>query len=666
VVEAAEVRNLLTESIDPATGEQALRQTRFTRVVFGGDDSFRDAVGVGLIRAEDAGLDVLEFSDAVNDALDRAELADGFHAAVTADFANDIRSQLSLLLRNLLTGLIAVAVVSYLLIGWRVSLITAAFMATVMLTALLSLWLVGYSLNTITMFGLILTLGLLVDDAIVVSESVDATRDDPGERGTLGVIRRAIDRVGSASWAGTLTTVLVFAPMLFVSGILGRFIRAIPATVIITLLLSFALSMTVIPALGRKFLLSSAGGRSPLMKAERTTARGLGRLAAYPSRNGAKGWSVGAGMVLVSIVVLVASALIASTVGFNIFPEAKDTNVMLVGVDFDNGVTTAEAEAATHSIDDTIIEVLGDDLVRAQYIFGNERGVSIFIDLVSFADRDTKSPVYVKRLEEAIVTPDRARVTVDVVGQAPPTEDFPFAVQIAVDADSVGAGEQLARDIQEAIHGAALDKSSGDAATISDTLVSTEGRVFRTDGHRLLEVRAAFDTDDTTNNLNAAEDLVGGLFPAQDLEARGLSGDALDFDFGFASDNQDDFNSLFLALMIAMAAMFILLVVQFRSVMQPVLILLAIPFSFLGVVSILALTDNAFSFFVMVGLIALIGVVVNNTILLVDAANQGRRAGMTSKEAIGSAIEHRFRPLLATTLTTVAGLLPLALSDPFW
>jgi len=84
------------------------------------------------------------------------------------------------------------------------------------------------------------------------------------------------------------------------------------------------------------------------------------------------------------------------------------------------------------------------------------------------------------------------------------------------------------------------------------------------------------------------------------------------------------------------------------------------------VMAILAATDNALSFFVMVGVIALIGVVVNNTILVVDAANQERRAGASAKQAVRVAIERRFRPLIATTATTVAGLLPLALSDPFW
>jgi multidrug efflux pump subunit AcrB len=101
-------------------------------------------------------------------------------------------------------------------------------------------------------------------------------------------------------------------------------------------------------------------------------------------------------------------------------------------------------------------------------------------------------------------------------------------------------------------------------------------------------------------------------------------------------------------------------------VSQALLIFLAIPFSFFGVFALLTATDNPLSFLVTVGFIALIGVAVNNTILLVDAANRARDAGATAGEAIQEAVTRRFRPLVATTLTTVVGLLPLSLSDPFW
>ena len=116
----------------------------------------------------------------------------------------------------------------------------------------------------------------------------------------------------------------------------------------------------------------------------------------------------------------------------------------------------------------------------------------------------------------------------------------------------------------------------------------------------------------------------------------------------------------------ALGAMLILLIIQFRSSIQWLLVFLAIPFSFFGVFGGLLLTDNQISFFVMLGLLGLIGIAVNNTILLTDFANQERVAGANRQEAIREAMRRRFRPLIATTLTTVAGVLPLALSDPFW
>ena len=116
----------------------------------------------------------------------------------------------------------------------------------------------------------------------------------------------------------------------------------------------------------------------------------------------------------------------------------------------------------------------------------------------------------------------------------------------------------------------------------------------------------------------------------------------------------------------ALIAMLVLLIVQFRSIVQPILIMLAIPFGLFGVFLSLRLSDNALSFFVMIGLIGLIGIVVNNTILLTDAANQAWRAGASNVAAIAEALHRRFRPLVATTATTVVGLAPLALSEPFW
>ena len=666
----AEALDLLTESFDPETGTDEIRRTDFTRYAEQGDTAGTESVLAGITRNTDADADVLDFSDEIQDRLDEGidGLDPAYRAVIGADFASDVRAQLSNLTSNLLFGLLAVAVVSYLLIGWRTALVTAVFMATVMLVTMIGLWAIGYTLNTITFFALVLTLGLLVDDAIVISESIDSSRDgDDGsdEGASLGIVRRALDRVGAASFAGTLSTLTVFAPMAFVTGILGEFIRPIPITVIVTLALSFVLSVTVIPALGRVFILGG-NAQGPLVGAQRAVSSGLGRLARFQSGNGAKGWLTGVGVVLGAFFFIFMGIQAAGRVGFNIFPPTKDSNQLQITADFDAGTSIEEARAMQEEIDAIVIDVLGDDLDRYQVIAGSQRESFAFVELIAFSDRSTTSPTYADRIEEATADLDGVRVGSIPVSNGPPVSDFPFTAQVAFEPGQLEAAAALAEEIAADLPGTVLDKASGDETTVTAAFVASAGQKWRVDGQSVIEVAAGFDTDDTTGNLQATEDLLIELYPADDLQARGLGAEALGFDFGLESDNQDDFAALGVALMVAIVLTIAFLVIQFRSLVQPLLVFLAVPFSFFGVFTLLELTDNALSFFVMVGFIALIGVAVNNTILLVDAANQERRAGASPAEAIGAAVERRFRPLLVTTATTVAGLLPLALADPFW
>ena len=669
-VAEATVRDLLTESIDPDTGESETRLTRFTKVALG-PGGYQEAIAIGIVRSEDSTLDVLEFTDQIERDLRSANspLDEGFQAEITADFATGVRQQLSSLTSNLLTGLLAVAAVSLLLIGWRVAVLTAGFMALVLLGALVALWAVGYTLNTITLFGLILTLGLLVDDAIVISESVDANRNDPDpaeEIESVGVVRRAIDRVGAASFAGTLTTVVVFSPMLFIGGILGEFIRPIPTTVMVTLLLSFLFSILFIPVIGRLFLLKGAAPNNPVTRAERKLARATGRLAAYPSGNGWKGRIAGFGLAGLAFVAIAGGLNLAGGLGFSIFPTGKDSVGMSLSAEFPPGTTIDEAQAISKEINAVVVDVLGDDLLRSQYTRGNERLIQEFIDLTPIGSRSTKSPEFVDQIEAGVASIEGVRITVGQSENGPPIEEFPFAMQISVDDANVDAAQSFAEELQASLLGQQIESGSA-TVTVIDTQIATDGSIARTDGDRYIEVRAKFDEDSGISGiLSSTEDLVAAQFPATALEERGLASDALGFDFGAESDNQEDFAALGVAGLVALLLMLSLIAIQFRSLAQSLLIFLAIPFSFLGVFAALTASDNPLSFLAVVGFIALIGVAVNNTILLVDAANQERSKGATAGEAIGAAVTSRFRPLVATTLTTVAGLLPLSLADPFW
>ncbi len=661
-VESATVQWQIEEAPDPATGALAERQTSFARLYDSGDPRFSPAILIGVNRA-DSGLDVLEFSDLITNSLTTAPLADGLDAKISADFATEINYQLGSLQRNLLTGLIAVAIVSLLLIGWRVAVVTSAFMVTVLAASLLCLLLVGQTLNTITLFALILTLGLLVDDAIVIAESIDANRhagDDP-----LDVVRVAIDRVGTASFSGTLTTVLVFMPMLFISGLLGEFIRIMPITVIITLICSFTLSILLISMMGSQFLVRGKVPANPVIRFEKKAARFLRQAVSLIERRRPQGLAVAATAIAASLVVVGLAIGTLSSLTFNIFPPSKDSNLVYIAADFDEGTDLEQAQALSDSVDQMILATAGNVLESAGYFQSGSGGSNIELQLVDFKDRTTTAVELAALLETQLNTLEGGNFTVRQVDNGPPADEFPWAVQINAE-DNPAAAQALAEEMVAQLSGASVTRSNGESATMVEAKISTAGQVVRFDAERTIEVRGRFDADDTTALNSAAEDKLASLFPPDALVARGLDAAAFSFDYGQESDSQESFGSTVTAMYIALAAMVVLLIIQFRSIVQPVLILLAIPFGLFGVANGLKASNNPLSFFVMIGLIGLIGVVVNNTILLTDAANQEWRAGASNTEAIASAVQSRFRPLVATTATTVVGLAPLALSDPFW
>ncbi|MEM9566474.1 MAG: efflux RND transporter permease subunit [Actinomycetota bacterium] len=662
----AEVVELIDRGVDPATGAEVEREASFNQATTMGDDGIviRPSVTIGIVAAD--GADALAIRDTTDAALARAEadnlVDDAFEPFVAVDFATQIRDQIGSLQGNVLTGLIAVALVALVLISWRASIITALFILTVLATSVGVLYIFGISLNTISLFGLILALGLFVDDAIVITEAIDAFRDEDDE--PIEIIGNAIKRVGAAKISGTVTTVLVFAPMLAISGILGDFIRILPISVIVALVTSLVLALVFIPFASRFVVLSAPRSTSPLA---RTGDRVASFVASFPGTRGARGVVYALGGFALSIVMIgVGLFVLAPRVGFNIFPPQKDSTEIAVEYTFDPGTTIEEARLLTTEVNQAAADALGGDLESAYTYIGDSREAFAQFSLTDLGanGRATAPDLVEDKLDPIAAEVDGARVVFNQVSAGPPEALFPFQMQIFGDDPAVllAAGEELASLLQ----GTEIERPNGTTFTVLETTLGLTDVVAREDGRRLIELRARFDADDVTTVTAETQAWFEDRYGADELAALGLESDALGFDFGLESDNQESFNSLPIAFGIALLAMFVLLIIQFRSIIQWLLVFLAIPFSLFGVFGGLLLTDNVLSFFVMLGLLGLIGIAVNNTILLTDFANQERRAGADRKQAIENAIKRRFRPLVATSLTTVAGVLPLALSDPFW
>jgi multidrug efflux pump subunit AcrB len=671
LVTLAELIDPFVRGTNPNNGQAEISQKTFDRFGFAQDGSnkFYESVEIGVQGAK--GFDVLELDDQVRASIEKLNQSsdfEGFTAAVSYSNAPSINEQIDTLQRALLEGLLAVLVVSAILIALRASLITVASMVLVIMTTLTVLWGIGYSLNTITLFSLILCLALIVDDTVIMVEAVDAER----RRSKLArqSVERATRKIARVMVAATLTATIGFAPLIFVGGILGGFIRAIPITVISALLVSLVVSLIFIPVFARYLLLRPSQLNIGLKREsaahhlERFIAGFLARPIKWmrPSRKRQIG--LGLGAVLVGIAFIFGGLAMFSKVPFNIFAPSKDSNQLLAQLSFDSGQDINQVQAVADRADQIIADKMGADLNQASYFnTGTQQMASLYIDLVHYKERDIKAPQLADQLEAALANLEGATVKVGTVDVGPTAAVFTVRIETTETDKAVKLAEDMRRYLEEV----ELKRLDGSTAHLKAVTISSTDLLERRDGKAYLRVQAGeFDGTDTSTLVTLSEQAVTKEYTAQKLVGFGLPSDVIKFDIGAEEDFQNSFNTMLIAFPILLVAIYILLVLQFRSLLQPLLIFMAIPFSLVGITGGLWLTDNAFSFFTMLGFFALLGLSIKNTILLTDYANQAQRAGQHPIEAIATSLQERYRPLAATSFAAIFALVPLYLSDPFW
>ncbi|MDQ5914036.1 MAG: hypothetical protein QG623_655 [Patescibacteria group bacterium] len=669
-VEVSESIPQIQSAIDPATGTELQIQQSFDVLGIRNEDSgsldFVKTANIGIKYKE--GQDVLEVSDRINEAISEFSnepVFAGFEAKVSADFAPTIRSQIASLQRSMLEGFIIIALVSFLLVTWRAGISTALTMVTVLLTTVLILYLLGLSLNVISLFALILSLGLIVDDATIVSEAMDSMKAHSQDRAE--VVKEAIGRVARASTAGTLTTIFAFVPMLFITGILGEFIVSIPVTIIISLALSLLFSLSLIPLFATGFLLNEpkkVKKDNIVQRSEKYVSSKLSKLIRYSGTNRRFGALITIGFILLSLLATMVGGSYFAKTGFDIFPKEKDSNELVLNVTYKPGSSLPEAITQADKINQLIKN-------EAKYIeqvtysgSGNTQDSSINITLIDLGKREDTSVQIAERIQKDLTKLNSQGILASISssGAGGPSSDYPLEVRVF--SEDPANSQEVITSMRSKLSTAELTTPSGTSFKFSKYLDSDSTNLLqRIDGQKYQSLKLGFSKNSSTEIIEEAKTFINDNFKAEDL---GLGKDAIQIDTGLEEGNQDSFKSMLIAFPIMLIAMYILLALQFRSLLQPLFIFLAIPFSFFGVGAGLYYTNNSASFFVMLGFFALIGIAVNNTILITDYANQERKKGLGRVDSIASALQKRFRPLLTTSITSVVALIPLAISDPFW
>ena len=715
-------------------------------------DHYKDQTSLSRLNGENAvTLQVIKRSGeniiAINDQVAaivaemREMLPPTLTISLTADMADDIRSMVSDLENNILSGLILVLGVVLLFIGGRSAVFVSVAIPLSMLITFAMLRALDITLNMVVLFSLILALGMLVDNGIVIVENIYRHMQEG-----KGRFQAALDGTSEVAWpviTSTLTTVGAFFPMIFWPGIMGGFMSFLPKTVILALTGSLFVALVVNPVLSARYQTAKAprfaadGGR-----ADSRSKRAYRRMLE---------WSLDHRAVVLAACLLMffgsAFAFGKFGKGVEFFPETEPkrayANVkMPVGTNLDaTDRRVRQIEAVAGEYGDVRYVIGGTGAATGGGFGGGGSGThlgSVTLDFKPIAERERNSFDIIREVRErlaAMIT--GAEVRVEKEDEGPPTGD-PVSLEIYGDdmqvlASLVEQVRAIMRDIpgivdmkdnlvtgkpeiqirvdkektallgldtytvaytvKAAVNGAKVgvyregkdeydivarlpekDRQSVEALrriTVSGpggepvpltTLASVElesglGVINHKDQKRVVTV-----SSDVSGRL--ANDII------RELDGKlGAMSWPRGYSYGFAGEQEEQRKAeefLTEAFVAAIFLIFMVLVAQFNSMVTPFIILTSVILSFIGVFLGLLVTGTAFGIIMTgVGVISLAGVVVNNAIVLIDYFEQLKKGGMETRQALVTAGLTRFRPVLLTAVTTILGLLPMAVGVSF-
>lgn len=657
---------------------------------------------------------------------------------VVQDMSTFIRRSINNVTSNALLGAaLAVLVLFVFLRSVRTTLIIAVAIPVSVIATFTLIYFSHTTINMMSLGGLALGTGMLVDSAIVVLESIfrhwesGKKRDDAAAEGA--------EEVGTAITASTLTTVSVFLPVVFVSGISGEIFQDLALTVTFSLLASLVVALTLIPSLAAR-LLSQSGNADQ-------KRRGL----VQKFMEALQGWYFDiihwalhhrASVLVIAGVVLVVSLALVPKVGMEFMPQMDEGSIS-VSISMPKGTKLEETNRIAGLIEEYCSKMPEAETVYVSVGSGSsgirlgdgseEEKATVGLELVPAAQRQRSTFDLVNQLREYVAGIPGAEISVKaqssymasfgdpiqielkgddlelleeaaarlkpIVAQVPGAKEVTtsleqtrpeFQLQINREkAASYGLSiAQIASTVRTAVSGQVatqyrtggkeidvvvrfperwrgqaadirsipLQTPSGTLVPLGEVAVLKRGesptQVFREGQTRMVTVTGQIAGRDLASVMR---DVTAAVEQVELPE-----GVLLEFG-GQNQEMNESFGQLFQALLLGIVLVFMIMASQFESVLQPLAIMFTLPLALIGVVLGLLLGGSSLSVPGIVGVIMLAGIVVNNAIVLIDYINTLRRRGMERNEAIAQAGRTRLRPILMTTLTTILGMLPLAI-----
>jgi multidrug efflux pump subunit AcrB len=712
--------------------------------------------------------DIIEIANIARNYVEtqKSKFPEDLEIAVWGDISTMVQSRIDLMLRNGLQGIVLVFIALALFLNLRLAFWVAIGIPVAFMGAFVVLNGFDQTINMISLFAFIMTLGILVDDAIIVGENV-YTHYTSGKSPSAAVVD-GLKEVGGPVIMAVSTTIVAFLPLMFIAGIMGKFIAVMPMAVIMILIVSLGEALIILPShLHHALTQSEKKDRKFTSWHERLRGRIEQGLQAvidrvylpaikYVVKNKYFTFSIGIGVLIISLGIIA-----GGYVPFVFFPKGESDWIVAeivypLGTPFkltEETVSHLEKESfALNTVYSDFTRQNGKLVINAFSIvgaiprrdwkppeFGSHVG-EVWLELASSEKRTNISTHAilakwrnligeipgVERLQFATLEGGPAGNPIDIqlrgkdfdqlkqasaelkseIATYPGTFDITDnfkpgkqeqKLRVKEGAGSIGITmRDLARQVRQAFYGdEALriqrgrddvkvmvrysDKERRSIAGIEDMRIRTmdgqeipieevaditPGRsysvVHRVDRKRTISVISDLD-EDIANASVIVADLKANFLPGLTERYPGITY-ALE---GQEKRTRESLNSIKSGYFLALMGIFLLLASQFRSYLQPVIIMMAIPFGLIGAILGHLVLGMEFTIVSIFGIVALSGIVVNDSLILIDFINRAVGSGVDVNQAVIESGRARFRPVLLTSVTTVAGLFPLLLERSF-
>ncbi len=681
------------------------------------------AIGIDIVKQ--SGANTVEVAKNVKKIVNeiKSSVPDGVHVDIVSDNSTSIEDSVNDVMKTIIEGCILAVIIVFLFLNeWESTLISGISLPISIISTFICMKQMNFSLNSMSLMALSLSVGLLVDDAIVVIENI--VRHMHMGKSPIKAAQDATSEIGFAVIATTSAVISVFFPIAMVKGMVGKFIIEFALTVVFSMLVSLVISFTLVPMMSAKML-------KPGKKESKTF---IGKFFKWFNEkfdifaekySNLLVLSLNKRLLVLGIcaAMFVGSIGLGSSLGFE-SQVATDNGQVNVSATFDSGVTLDTASEKTKQLEAVISKY---PEVKFMYSTVSKASTSVKIQLVDKSERKEKSKAIAEKLRGDLkgisgvqvtvgtgtskdvaynlVGDDRAKLQTFANKIAGEMSKDPNARDVGTNSKSGTPQVRIEVDRDKA---ADLGVSSSDVASMLSTLFNGSSVSKYDGGTDRYDVKISID-DNERKNLNDLDNIYvlgtknqqvplsqvtkkvvettsSSLHrydkqPQVEVSANvtGVSSGTFETNYkakiqselpegvslsigGTSGMMAEGMASLIQAVFMSILFLYLVMAAQFESFIDPISIMFALPLAIIGAVLGLFVFGSAISMICLIGIIMLMGLVAKNGILLIDSAKEKMKEGIPIKEALREAGLVRLRPIVMTTLAMIFGMIPAAVA----